>query len=48
MGVLKELSLGFLYVSRKPEDTYFTESHKYIHGPGTENEIEIGLFPTIQ
>lgn len=21
MGVLKELSLGFLYVSRKPEDT---------------------------
>lgn len=27
MGVLKELSLGFLYVSWRPEDTCFAESH---------------------
>lgn len=46
MGVLKELSLGFLYVSRRPEDPWFAESLKYIHEPGTENQIEIGLYPS--
>lgn len=46
MGVLKELSLDFLYVSWRHEGTCFVESHKYIHGPGTEKQIEIGLYPS--